>query len=113
MVGANQSMHFSIPKPVYIDGVQRAGFDAEIARLLRPNEWGAPDYVAALCNEAGEIYRIVTVEGLGDYVHLVEGLKRLGLVDFLEMRMARVGNYDAVFALEGTKVNIVTSRTEN
>lgn len=106
-------MHFSFPKPVYVDGVPRAAFDAEIARLLRPNEWGAPEYVAAVCNEAGTIYRIVTVEGLGDYVHLAEGLKRLGLVDLLETRMTRVANYDAIFALDGIKVTFLPSIREN
>ena|GEM_PF-3403064 len=92
---------------MHIAGIERAAFDAEISRLIRPNEWGGVEYVSAVCNEAGEIYRVITVEGLGDYVHLAEGLKRLGLVDRLAMRVVPGGKYDAIFALDGENVSAV------
>ncbi len=81
-----------------IGGVAVPAFDAEVDRLIPPpDEWGSVEYQCALCNDAGAVYRIIVVEGLGNLVSLCEGLKRLGLVDVSMEPGRRKTKYDALF----------------
>jgi hypothetical protein len=82
----------------YIPGIAIPPFDAKVNDLLEhPNEWGGSEYVCAIANETGEKYRVVVAEGLGDYVHLAEGLKKLGLIDVLTKWKSNRCLYDGLF----------------
>lgn len=82
----------------YIPGSSIPPFDGKVNDLLEyPNEWGGPEYVCAIANETGEKYRVVVAEGLGDYVHLAEGLQKLGLIDVLAKSQNNHYRYDGLF----------------
>ncbi|MBJ8767872.1 hypothetical protein I5393_05670 [Citrobacter freundii] len=86
-------------KDQYVEGKDKSSLDEQItgiAKKARSQELGGKSMVTAIQNEAGDIYRIITVEGLGAYMSLAMGIAGLGLVDLHADNLAP-GKYDSLF----------------
>lgn len=84
----------------YIDGKTRFSRDDDISRVAekaKTKELGGKPMVTAIQNESGEVYRIITVSGLGAYMAIAMGITALGLVD-LHADNLNPGKYDSLFA---------------
>lgn len=55
--------------------------------------------VVAVQNDAGEVYRIITPQGMGAYLDIVQGLAKLGLTDLLEHDLSHK-QYDSLFVFK-------------
>lgn len=82
----------------------RADFDATIEQILQPliaaaqGGWdhGLRAWSVGIRNEAGDVYRRVFADDLGEYVKVCEALKRAGFTDDLEDARP-VGGFDSIF----------------
>lgn len=86
-------------KDQYIDSKKKSSRDDEISRVVKKaktEERGGKPMVTAIQNEEGEVYRVVTVDGLGAYMSLAMGITALGLVD-LHADNLSPGEYDSLF----------------
>ncbi|WP_325891087.1 hypothetical protein [Grimontia sp. NTOU-MAR1] len=59
------------------------------------NPYGGPEYRVGILNNQGQVYRSISVEGLGDYVGLDQNLKKFGLAETKTQR-----GFDALFHSE-------------
>lgn len=87
---------------IYLKGIDKCALDAaitEVAKEAEEDELGGSPMVTAIKNETGEIYRVITVEGLGGYMTLAMGIAELGLTD-LHANNLNPGKYDSLFVLD-------------
>lgn len=73
----------------YVKNVAHAAYDAQITQVAekyRLSDQGR--MVLAIENEAGQVYRVLFVDGPTRYMSVIEALTKLGLVD-------RMGPYSA------------------
>ena len=71
-------------KDKYVEGKVKSSIDekiSEVVRKAKDAELGGMPMLTAIQNEAGDIYRVITVDGLGAYPALVQGIAKLGLTD--------------------------------
>lgn len=86
----------------YINGVQKSKIDDKITAILNSDDiqymaqLGGHDMTIAIQNEQGDIYRVITLEGLGAYMHFTQDLLVLGLVD-IHAGVPNPGQYDSLF----------------
>jgi len=82
-----------------LTGKQVASFDSRVEKFLasRAFDSSGNTMVVAIENESGEIYRTITVSGLGDFMSVVGFLQRLKLVDKLEDALGPIGGFDCRF----------------
>lgn len=83
----------------YIDSKSKSSRDEEISRVVKKakaKELGGKPMVTAIQNESGEVYRVITVDGIGAYMALAMGIAALGLVD-LHADNLSPGEYDSLF----------------
>lgn len=86
----------------YIEGKEKSSLDEKISKVVKKaktNELGGKPMVTAIQNDAGDIYRVITVDGLGAYMALAMGIAGLGLVD-LHADNLRPGKYDSLFVFK-------------
>ena len=86
-----------------LDGVEALAVDQKILAIARDNtnEWdaGGPGYYnIAIRNDAGRVYRTISVQSLGDYVGICESLPLLGLQNELKATQI-VDGFDAIFSM--------------
>lgn len=87
---------------VYVDGKNRAAIDDKITQALKKvkkSELGGMPMLTGIQNENGEIYRVITVEGLGGYIALTEEIAKLGLID-LHKDNLNPEKYDSLFVFK-------------
>lgn len=83
----------------YIDGIKKSSRDDAItlvAEKAKNKEMGGKKMVIAIENDDGEIYRILSIDGLGGYIALAQGIAGLGLKD-LHAENLSPGQYDSLF----------------
>lgn len=89
-------------KDTYLDGVERAKIDDKIdaiAKKTAKKEMGGMPMVTAVQNEKGEVYRVITVDGLSAYIALVQSIAGLGLEDVHKDNL-NPGKYDSLFVFK-------------
>lgn len=62
-------------KDKYVEGKVKSSIDekiSEVVRKAKDAELGGMPMLTAIQNEAGDIYRVITVDGLGAYLALAE-----------------------------------------
>lgn len=85
----------------YMPGAAPAAFDQQITDFIdNANPGGGGSMVVAIENEAGEVYRSITVHGLGCYMNLMSFLPKLGLRDKLKDQLY-TGKIDSHFVVVG------------
>lgn len=86
---------------IYIEGVERCKHDEKINTLvkniLRGPEGGGHQMTIAIQNESGEVYRVLTVWGLGHFMRAVQGLLSMRMVDLYAEKFGPK-DYDCLFA---------------
>ena len=86
----------------YINGVQKSKLDDQITAILNSDDiqymaqLGGHDMTIAIQNEQGGVYRVITLEGLGAYMHLTQALLNLDLIDQYA-DILNPGQYDSLF----------------
>lgn len=83
----------------YVEGINKSRLDDKITRkanTAKRRELGGKEMVVAIQNENGDIYRVISVEGMGAYIHLAMELTGLGLID-LHAENLNPGKYDSLF----------------
>jgi hypothetical protein len=72
-------------KTTLVKGVAVAGFDAKILEIVQAEEFdgGGHNMTFGIRNEAGAIYRRITMTGLTELMGVVTALQRAGFVDEL------------------------------
>ncbi|EBX3778011.1 TPA: hypothetical protein ACIT4B_004422 [Salmonella enterica subsp. enterica serovar Java] len=89
-------------KDIYMNGIVKCSLDAAITEVVKEaekDEMGGSPMVTAIKNENGEIYRVITVDGLGGYMTLAMGIAELGLTD-LHVNNLNPGKYDSLFVFD-------------
>ncbi|MGY8081679.1 hypothetical protein L1Q28_21315 [Klebsiella pneumoniae] len=89
-------------KDKYVEGKVKSSIDekiSEVVRKAKDAELGGMPMLTAIQNEAGDIYRVITVDGLGAYLSLVQGIAKLGLTD-LHANNLNPGKYDSLFVFK-------------
>lgn len=89
-------------KDIYLNGIDKSALDAaitEVAKEAQEDEMGGSPMVSAIKNESGEIYRVITIDGLGGYMTLALGITELGFTD-LHANNLNPGKYDSLFVFE-------------
>ncbi|QIP55422.1 hypothetical protein [Hafnia alvei] len=82
-----------------IPNIAKSALDAQICEIVQKaseNELGGKPMVLAIQNENGEVYRVITAQGLNTYLMLVNALANLGLKD-LHADILHPGEYDSLF----------------
>lgn len=86
-----------------IHGVDPLPNDDELTALIEEeaDPWGggAGDYPIAIRNGSGQIYRVITAHGLGEFVRFKQGIEAIGFVNDLRPDEARDG-FDAILRPE-------------
>ena len=86
-----------------INSKNRLAIDDQLTAVLEEeaDPWGGGPgaYRIAIRDEVGEIYRVITAHGLGEFVRFKERLQALGLSDELHCQKALHG-FDAVLSLD-------------
>lgn len=89
-------------KDKYVEGKVKSSIDEKISEAVRKAkdaELGGMPMLTAIQNEAGDIYRVINVDGLGAYLALVQGIAKLGLTD-LHADNLNPGKYDSLFVFK-------------
>ncbi|GKJ41439.1 hypothetical protein NUBL21981_38160 [Klebsiella pneumoniae] len=89
-------------KDKYVEGKVKSSIDekiSEVVRKAKDAELGGMPMLTAIQNEAGDIYRVITVDGLCAYLALVQGIAKLGLTD-LHADNLNPGKYDSLFVFK-------------
>ncbi|MEY4476130.1 MAG: hypothetical protein RL248_1897 [Pseudomonadota bacterium] len=89
-------------KDKYIDGIAISNIDDKISKLVSgvaKRELGGGSMLVAIQNETGDVYRLITSEGMGSYLDIVQGLAKLGLKDLLAEDLTPQ-KYDSLFIFE-------------
>lgn len=84
---------------LYINGIKKSPKDDAItlvAQKAQTKEMGGKKMVIAIKNDDGEIYRVLSIDGLGGYISLAQGIAGLGLKD-LHAEDLNPGQYDSLF----------------
>jgi hypothetical protein len=68
----------------------------QIVKKAQRKEIGGMPMVTAIKNEKNEIYRVITMEGLGAYISLANNLAAIGFVDIHRISVTP-GEYDSIF----------------
>ncbi|WP_431022576.1 Phage protein [Erwinia rhapontici] len=83
----------------YIKGIKKSLRDdaiTQVAKKAQRKEMGGKMMVVAIENDEGEIYRVLSIDGLGGYIALAQGIAGLGLKD-LHAENLNPGQYDSLF----------------
>ncbi|WP_456309404.1 hypothetical protein [Serratia proteamaculans] len=83
----------------YIKGIKKSPRDdaiTQVAKKAQRKEMGGKMMVVAIENDEGEIYRVLSIDGLGGYIALAQGIAGLGLKD-LHAENLNPGQYDSLF----------------
>lgn len=86
-------------KDQYIEGKAKSSLDeriSKIAKKAKADEMGGKPMVTAIQNENGDVYRVITVDGLSAYMTIAMEITGLGLVD-LHAENLNPGKYDSLF----------------
>ncbi|EQB4445691.1 MAG: hypothetical protein E7I42_11560 [Pluralibacter gergoviae] len=89
-------------KDRYVEGKSISSVDAqisEVAEKAKESELGGMPMLTAIQNESGDVYRVITIDGLGGYLALVQGIAKLGLTD-LHANNLNPGKYDSLFVFK-------------
>ncbi|HGM5834857.1 TPA: hypothetical protein ACLFZ1_001856 [Serratia marcescens] len=89
-------------KDKYIDGITISKIDDKITKLvskIAKKELGGGPMLVAIQNEAGEVYRLITSEGMSAYLDIVQGLANMGLNDLLATNF-KPHKYDSLFTFK-------------
>lgn len=89
-------------KDKYVEGKVKSSIDekiSEVVRKAKDAELSGMPMLTAIQNEAGDIYRVITVDGLVAYLALVQGIAKLGLTD-LHADNLNPGKYDSLFVFK-------------
>ena len=89
-------------KDRYFEDIKRAAIDDKItaiAKKVEQDELGGMPMVTAIQNEQGEVYRVITVDGLGAYMALAQRVAALGLDDVHKDNL-NPGKYDSLFVFK-------------
>ncbi len=89
-------------KDKYVEGKVKSSIDekiSEVVRKAKDAELSGMPMLTAIQSEAGDIYRVITVDGLVAYLALVQGIAKLGLTD-LHADNLNPGKYDSLFVFK-------------
>lgn len=79
-------------------------YEQEILDFLSSDTFdgGGNTMVIAVENQEKEVYRVMKVSGMGDFMNVIGFLWDIGLTDILENSTKAVNGFDAIFRFEQT-----------
>jgi len=96
----------------YFPAVEIPDFDDQIDEVLERTSFdgGGNSMFLAIENRAGQVYRVVEVIGLGEFMNTVYGLLDLGFIDLLQDKPASKQGYDSLLRPTNVPVAVVESQ---
>lgn len=90
-----------------IEGKSLAGYDPAVLGILRacphaPRHDAAGRLLIGVCNERGEVYRVIKMFGLQEFVDLIGKFRELGFRDDLAEAHGEKDGFDAVVSGPGS-----------
>lgn len=97
-------------KSQYIKGKDKPDFDARITEIVKKQSFdgGGNTMVLAIENREGDVYRVLSVTGLSEYMGAVNALLTLGFADLLAQSPTSREGYDSRMRPDNVAVSIET-----